>query len=170
MTVLSIILGIIMVIGGFSCMFTPLATFLFTGYFMCIMLLVYGIMGIIRGFRKEADVLEIVLCILAMIVGLISLFRPGATLVFDSLMISLISGWILLQGIVSIAIAIKMKGNGNRWIWGLISGILGVVLGIYSFLHPQLAAVTVGILIGLYFVETGINMIVLGTAISSIDQ
>lgn len=170
MTVLSIILGIIMVIGGFSCMFTPLATFLFTGYFMCIMLLVYGIMGIIRGFRKEADVLEIVLCILAMIVGLISLFRPGTTLVFDSLMISLISGWILLQGIVSIAIAIKMKGNGNRWIWGLISGILGVVLGIYSFLHPQLAAVTVGILIGLYFVETGINMIVLGTAISSIDQ
>ena len=31
MTVLSVIFGIILIIGGFSCMFTPLATLLATG-------------------------------------------------------------------------------------------------------------------------------------------
>ena len=45
MTVLSIILGVLLIIGGFSCMFTPLATFLSTGYFLAIMLLVYGAYG-----------------------------------------------------------------------------------------------------------------------------
>ena len=170
MAILSLILGVLMILAGFSCMFTPVATFLATGYYIGIMMLVYGIMGIVRGIRKEADTVEIVLSVLAAIVGLISLFRPGATLVFDGMMIFIISAWILLQGIGSIILAIRAKKAGSGWVWGLFSGILGVVLGIYSFMHPQVAAVTAGFLIGFYFVETGINMIVLSAAIKTTEE
>ncbi len=45
MSVLNIILGILLVIGGFSCMFTPFATFLSAGYYIAILLLVYGVFG-----------------------------------------------------------------------------------------------------------------------------
>lgn len=170
MTVLSVIFGIILIIGGFSCMFTPLATLLATGYIVGIMMLIYGIIGIARGFRKEADTLEVVLAVLAVIVGLVSMFRPGTSVVFDSIMIFVFSAWILLQGIGSIVMAIRARNDGGLWILGLISGILGVALGIYSFLHPTLAAVAVGILIGFYFVETGINMIVLSSVIDRIQD
>ena len=55
MTFISIILGVLMIIGGFLCMFTPMSTFLSTGYFLCVMMLVYGIVGIVRFIRKESD-------------------------------------------------------------------------------------------------------------------
>ena len=170
MMVLSIILGIILIIGGISCMFTPVTTFLATGYLMCAMMLIYGIVGIVRGIRKEAKAIEIVVSVLAIIVGLIALFRPGDTLVFDGVMVYMISAWILLKGIVSIVLAIQARKIDDYWFLGLISGILGVILGVYSFVHPQLVVVTTGILIGFYFIESGINMIVLSAFIDRISD
>ena len=87
MTAVSIILGVLMVLCGFSCMFTPLATFLSTGIFLCSLLLVYGIFGIVRFFRKEAGVPELVVSILAVIFGVICVIHPGETLIFDKLVL-----------------------------------------------------------------------------------
>ena len=159
MTVLSTIMGILLIIGGFSCMFTPLATVLQTGIFIGIMMLVYGITGIIRGFKNRATALEVIISVLALIVGLISIFRPGSTLVFDAIMLNMFAVWYIVQGVISIVAAIQVRKLFSGWILGLISGILGVVLGLYSFAHPMVTAVTVGILIGLYFVESGFNLI-----------
>lgn len=52
-------------------------------------------------------------------------------------------------------------------VWGLIVGILGVILGIYSFAHPMVTALTAGLLIGFYFIESGIDLIVLAVAVDS---
>jgi uncharacterized membrane protein HdeD (DUF308 family) len=109
MGIISVILGVLLVIGGFSLMFTPLATFLATGYILGILLLVYGIAGIIRCISHKADALEWILNILAVIVGLIALFRPGSTLVFDSLILVIIACWFLVQGVVQIVLAFKEK-------------------------------------------------------------
>ena len=51
MTVLTIILGVLMIFFGIFMMCTPLATFLSAGYFLGIMMFVYGIAGIIRAPR-----------------------------------------------------------------------------------------------------------------------
>jgi uncharacterized membrane protein HdeD (DUF308 family) len=169
MTVFSIILGVLLIIGGFSCMFTPLATFLSTGYFLGILMLVYGISGIIRGFQKKAQALEVVISVLAVIVGLISLFRPGSTLIFDQILIYVIASWFTLQGIFSIVLAFQVKEEKKGWYWGLIVGILGVIVGLYSFAHPIFTAVTAGILIGCYFVEAGFSMIMLAAAINEME-
>ena len=93
-TMIPIILGVLLVISGFSCMFTPLKTFFSTGYFLGIILLVYGIAGILRIISKKekADVLEWVMHILSIIIGLIALFRPGTTLVFDAMLLTIIAG------------------------------------------------------------------------------
>ena len=167
MGVLSVILGVLLIIGGFSCMFTPLATFLSTGYFLGIMMLVYGVGGIIRAVSHKADVLEWILNILAVIVGLIALFRPGSTLIFDSMILVIIACWFVVQGVIQIVLSFKAKSVVKGWYWGLIVGILGILVGIYSWFHPVLTAVTAGILIGLYFVESGISLIALGATIGS---
>lgn len=165
MTVVSIILGILLIIGGFSCMFTPLATFLYTGYFFTVMLFVYGVFGIFRFFNKQAGGLEFAVSILAVIIGIMSMVMPGQTLVFDRMVLYLISAWLLIQGIMSIVVSIQVRKVRKGWYWGLIAGIIGVILGIYSFAHPLLLAVTEGFLIGFFFLESGFDMIVLGCAI-----
>jgi uncharacterized membrane protein HdeD (DUF308 family) len=125
------------------------------------MMLFYGIVGLVRAFRRETDPLEIITSVLAIIVGLIALFRPGSSLVFDSMMINLTAAWFLVMGVVSIVVAFKLRRVVDYWWLGLISGILGVILGIYSFMHPSVVAVSSGILIGFHFIETGITMIVM---------
>ena len=165
MTVISVILGILLILGGFSCMFTPLATFLSTGYFFAILLLIYGIFGIVRFCKKQAGALELIISILAVIVGLVAVFRPGSTLIFDSMALYLIAAWLFIQGFLSIILSIKARKISKGWIWGLIVGVLGVIAGAYSWAHPLLTAVTAGVLIGFYFVQSGFDMIVLGCAI-----
>lgn len=170
MTVLSIILGVLLILGGIGCMFTPLATFLSTGYFLAIMLIVYGVAIIVRVCRKEAGALELVLAVLAILAGLLAIFRPGQTLVFDRLILYMIAAWMLVQGCVSLFMSIRVRHECPGWFWGVIVGVLGIILGIYSFAHPMVTALSTGILIGLYFIEMGIDTIVLGTAIGQIER
>lgn len=170
MTIVSIIFGILSIICGMLCMFTPLTTFLATGHLISIMLALYAIVGIVNAIRKRAGVLEIILSALSIILCIVSLFMPGSALVFNSLMLALASAWILAHGIISIILAIQVRKTNHSWFLGLISGILGVILGVYSILHPQMLALSAGMLIGFHFIETGINMIVLGTVIDEAED
>ena len=168
MMVVSIILGILLVIGGFSCLFTPLATFLSAGHFITILLLVYGVLGIVRFCTKKAGGLEFFVSILAVIAGVVALTRPGRELVNDRLLLYIIASWLFVQGAVSIILAIQARHERRGWFWGVIVGILGVLAGVYSFAHPILTAVTAGVLIGFYFIQTGFDMIVLGCAVGAV--
>ena len=124
MSVLNIIVGILLVIGGFSCMFTPFATFLSAGYYIAILLLVYGVFGLVRYFKKESGVLDLVVSILAVVVGIVCLVRPGKTLVIDSLVLTLVAVWMLIQGLVTIIMAFTVLGEQKGWFWGVIVGAL----------------------------------------------
>lgn len=170
MTVLSVILGVLLIFAGFSCMFTPLVTFLSTGYFITILLLVYGIMGIVRFCKKEAGGLELAVSILAVLTGVIALFRPGQTLIIDGMLLYFIAAWMLIQGVMSIVLSIRVRKESKGWFWGLIAGILGVIVGVISFSNPILTALGTGVMIGIYFIESGFDMIVLGCALGAMEN
>ena len=48
------------------------------------------------------------------------------------------------------------------WILHLIIGILGVLIGIYSFFHPMILGLSLawvlGLLVGVIFIQTGLSM------------
>ena len=160
MTVLFTILGVLLVIGGISCMFTPLATLLAAGYLIGILLLVYGIFGIVRAITEKGGALDWILSILALAIGLFSFFRPDASLgAYSGIIIVLLAGFFLVQGIVHIVTAIKTRFVNKNWVWSLIVGILAAILGIFCFVYPMFTAVTAGVLIGFFFVMMGISMI-----------
>ncbi len=165
MVILSIILGILLIIAGVSCAFTPLGTFMAAGYLICIVMLIFGIVGIVRGFQKKATALEVVVSVLALIVGIVALFRPGDKLVLDTIVLYLLSAWFVCVGVVSIVESVQDRGSG--WVLGLIIGIICVILGLYSFVHPMFTAVTAGILIGFFFIGTGISLISFSMAAGS---
>ena len=135
MTVLFIILGVLLVGLGFSCMFTPLLTFMDAGYFIVILVMVYGVFGIISAIRNR---------------------RFGIGFVFS----------IVVMGIVTIinAATVTRKIGSKVWILELIFGILALVIGCYSFFRPAALAISLGMLIGIFFIETGFTLMFRGIA------
>ena len=168
MNIVMIILGILMVLCGGSCIFTPILTFMQTGYFLMILLLVYGAAGIVKAISSKQYGVNFAFSIISVIVGIIIACVPGLALMTDGMLLYMMAGWFILQGIVSVAVSIKFKGaaGGKKWIWGLVLGIIGILLGIYTMVHPMLLAFTMGILIGVYFIESGISMIVLSSQVN----
>ncbi len=163
MAVLSIIVGIILSVGGVFCIFTPFATFMAAGYIIGIMLFIYGIIALIRSIQKRAGVLAYISSILAIFVGFLAVFRPGATLVFDYLILIFIAIWFIVQGIASIYISIRRRKELPGWGYGLASGIFGLAAGVISFIFPQVEMFAVGILIGIFLIETGLSLITVGS-------
>ena len=169
MTALSIVCGILLMITGISCMFRPASTFFNTGYFMVILFLVYGCIGIVNVVKKKAHPLNLVIDIPAVILGVIAIFRPGTSLLFDGFLIYLFATWFVLQGAVSLYVSYSSRDINSGWFWGAILGVLGIILGVYSYFHPMVSVVGIGILVGAYLMQTGLDMIVLAAADPSSD-
>lgn len=169
MKIFTIILGVIVAICGFSCMFTPVMTFLEAGYFLAILLLVYGISAIIKAVVEKTYGITLVFGILSTILGLVILVVPGLKLMTDGMLIYMMAFWFLAQGVMGIVMAFKQKkaAESKSWIWILVLGILAVLLGIYSLAHPSILVFTFGFLVGMYFIECGINMVVMAASDSS---
>lgn len=156
-----------MAICGVSCICTPVMTFLEAGYFLVILLLVYGIGAIVRGVMEKEYGMPFFFGILSVILGIVIMVVPGLKLMTDGMLIYLMAAWFLLQGVVGILVSLKQKklADNKGWIWTMVLGVLGVLLGLYSLVHPMLLAFTFGILVGIYFIESGISMIVLAVSV-----
>lgn len=166
MSVLTIIIGVLTIICGISLMCTPLMTFLSTGVFIIILFFVHGVVGIIRAIIDKQYGRKFVFAILSLILGILGLVIPGAAAMNNSIMLYMVAFWLVIRGVLTIIAAIDSKKAGattGMVFLGILLGILDIVLGIFSLVHPLVLAIGLGILIGLYFIESGVNMIVMGT-------
>ena len=161
MTVLFIILGILLVAGGFSCIFTPLLTFMSTGYYVVILIFVFSIFGIIKAIVEKRFGVNFGFSILSVLLGIVMLAFPGTLLFAEGVMLIMTAIWFVMMGIVTIinSVSVKKATGSAIWILPLIFGILDILVGCYSFFHPMVMAISLGILIGIYFIETGFTLI-----------
>ncbi len=166
MTVLFIILGILLIAGGFSCIFTPLLTFMNAGYFVVILITVFGIVGIIKAIAEKRFGVNFVFSILSVLLGIAMLVFPGSLLLAEGVMLIMTAVWFVLMGIVTISTAVTTtRATGSKiWILQLIFGILAVLVGAYSFFQPMIMALSLGVLIGIFFIETGFTLMFSGVA------
>jgi len=176
MVIASIIIGVIFIIGGIFCMTAPVETFLSIMSLFAAVLFVYGIFGVIRFFQKKARVPEFIVSILAAIIGFVYLFRPGNTpapgtmMGLDRTVLFLVAAWFLIKGCLSIYYSVRTRFVNSRWIFGFLTGLMSVILGIFSFVYPSIAASSVGILVGLWFIEAGIDFIAFGMTVGYVEN
>lgn len=156
-----------MIACGFSCMFTPLYTFLRMEYFIVILMLVFGIIGIIKSIAGKRFGVSFVFDILSVILGIVLLVFPGTLLFAESVSLIITAIWIMMMGIVTIFDSIKYTKplGGGMWILQLIFGILAILIGAYSFFNPLLLAISFGFMIGIFFIETGFTLMFSGAMI-----
>lgn len=170
MKVLTFILGILLAIAGVICLLNPGAAFIQTGYVIAIMLFVYGLAGLISVIARRARPAFLWASIPALIIGVISLFVPGDAKTIHVLLIYLLAFWFIVQGISSMYLSVRSRGFNSMWVLGLIVGIISVFLGTYTALHPLLGVFTIGILVGIFLIEAGIDMMVIGTTIGRVES
>ena len=162
---LIVIMSVLMIIGGFALMATPLITFISAGYFIITLFFIYGIFGVIRGISEKRYNKEFIFAAVSLVLGLIGLFVPGAAAMSNYVLLYMAACWFFIHGILTIVSAVENKKSGAETgavVLGVILGVLELITAVYSAIHPSVMAVSFGILIGLYFVESGIDAIVVG--------
>ena len=76
--------------------------------------------------------------IAAILLGLMLLTNPGATIVA---LTTFLGFYLLITGVL--ALVRVFADRSTSWVWSLLSGIVGILAGVFVLNHPMLAAVTV---------------------------
>jgi uncharacterized membrane protein HdeD (DUF308 family) len=89
--------------------------------------------------------------------GVLSVIWPGISLVT---LVLLFGAYALVDGVFALAAAIVGRGNGGlRW-WLVLVGLLGIGVGVATFLWPGLTALTLLYVIAGWIVATGLLQII----------
>ncbi len=99
--------------------------------------------------------------IAAILLGLMLLTAPGATLLA---LMTFLGFYLLVTGML--ALVRVFVDRSGAWVWSLLSGIVGILAGIFVLNHPLLAAVTVPtvliIILGLEALVMGVFEVIRG--------
>ena len=159
MKALSIFFGIILAIFGISMMCTPLLTYLSVGTYLAILILTHGVIGVINAIISNKYGLNLVYAVLSFLAGLLILTVPGILGFMELMGGFVMAAWIIIQGALGIVGCVTAKRNGRKLWWLiLIFGITTLLLGLYAFVHPLFSAAMSGFMVGLFFLQSGINM------------
>jgi uncharacterized membrane protein HdeD (DUF308 family) len=91
--------------------------------------------------------------LLALAVGLIALFDPGATL---AALILLLGAYFIVDGVFALIKAFGVMRSDRSWWLLLLSGVVSIIAGFVVFAWPGLTALTLGYLVGFWAIVTGI--------------
>ena len=176
--VVPVILGVLMIIAGVYCFFTPVETSTVIPFVLGIAMIVDGIGRIITWFdirefvRQNAWVL--VSAVVSLIFGLMLAFSPALQMSVGVFVIMLTGWWILALGVIRLVHAfhllrIKRASDGfgfgemigSNWWIALILGAVLTVFGLAVILNPMLGLGVIGVLLGCGIITAGVNLIYL---------
>ena len=99
------------------------------------------------------------LALLSFAAGVIALVWPGPTALVLTIWIA---AWAFITGIVEVAMTFGQgETAGERAMWAL-GGLISIALGIVLFLRPDIGAVSLATVFGLFSIVYGISAIVTG--------
>jgi len=97
--------------------------------------------------------------ILALALGVLAFAAPAPTL---AALIFVFAAYAIVDGIFAVAYGATATG-GPRWLL-VVGGVLGIAIGAYTFVSPQVTALALVLLIGSFAIVRGVAEV--GTAIS----
>jgi uncharacterized membrane protein HdeD (DUF308 family) len=126
---------------------------LITGFIV----LILGIGLILGGIAEMGEsagmgILEVILAVIALILGIGFIFNPGLFSFVAGLLVYIVGLFLIVAGIIGVI----SKAEGSRW-----NGVIAIIIGIIYLIVGVFIAnpVYLGILIGLWLLLTGILML-----------
>ena len=157
-SVLVLIMGIIMVAGGIYTWFHPLAALAALALILGIIFIVVGAGYLAAYFGGSRSGWYLAVGLLDIFVGIILVSYLRQTILALPFMFAF---WCLFTGVIQIAAAIQLKNSpmAKLWLWPLVAGIIGIIVGFWILFDPLAGAVTLTILLGVYLLVNGIATI-----------
>jgi len=153
--VVTIVLGMIAIAFPF---FASVASTLVLGWIF----IFAGIAQIVYAFQSRGAgqvAWKLILGCLYLFSGVLVLVKPLEGVLAFTLVLGVT---IFVQGIIQVAIAFQMRRISPNWGWMLVSGIIGIIFGIFIWSNfPSSAAWLIGTLIGVNLLFDGVWMLTL---------
>lgn len=168
MRIWTILSGILMVLTGAFCFMNPGQTFLSLAFVVGIVMVLNGLIHALayfigRGFYNKGDNNGWILtdALITLLLGILILCNQ---LVVDSAIPMVFGIWMLVSGILRVEASThinKQKKRSNFRIT-MATGLLTVFVGLFGFINPLVKWMTTAVLLGMFMVMQGINIIELG--------
>ncbi|MBQ8955661.1 MAG: DUF308 domain-containing protein [Lachnospiraceae bacterium] len=166
--VATIIIGVLLIIGGIWCMVTPLATDMALVWVFGVFMFAQAC-GEISTYadRKAAgyaDGFSLAMSIISLIFGIMLIFSWRMDIAAAEVLLFFVFFWLIVGGVMSIIGAIQV-GNalGLSPVWGVVMGIIMIIGGAFGVAHPLIGAISVGIIAGMDIIVSGIELIAIGS-------
>jgi len=99
--------------------------------------------------------------IAAIVFGVLVLMWPGKTVV---VLTYFIAAYALIDGIVALVYAFRLRPLFDRWWLLLIQGVVSVAFGVFAFMYPGLSLLYIVISVSLWMLLAGIALFMLARA------
>ena len=120
-----------------------------------------AIMDTVRAFsssRAGPVAGYLLLAVLSAVAGVVALIWPNITAL---VLVVWIAAWAIVTGVVEVALAFRQgETAGERAMWGL-TGLVSVALGVVLFIRPDIGALSLATVFGLFSIFSGISALML---------
>lgn len=165
----TIITGILLALAGIFCLANPGKAFASFAFILGLVMLISGVCSV-ASYVKNRGYFELSAWRLAdgVISIILSIMLLCNLLVTEAVIVLFFGMWVLFAGMMRIMEGFAMKRAGfHGWYWPLIPGGLCVVLGVFMFLNPLAAGLTLVILLGSVFILQGVGAVAAGVLMGS---
>ena len=175
MKTLAIITGVLTAIFGVIAFTMPLRVFLSLGWILGILILINGVETVIGAFSGKKDIWQCIFGIIIAIGGGTILFNTVSRVITDAILAYLAGFVIIAYGINAIISGCRnMKKSKSMGILAIICGVLSILAGAFSLMHPVITMITLGYIIAFNVIMQGINMIIMaifvGKAVKTVEE
>jgi len=95
--------------------------------------------------------------IIALLFGIMALISVEFTLLF---LVYLFGAYVLIDGIMAVIVSLQERKSTRAWLIVLLIGIVGIIVGILSFIHPGNVALVIFYLVALWLIVAGFFTII----------
>jgi uncharacterized membrane protein HdeD (DUF308 family) len=159
----AVVRGALAIVFGIIALTSPITTAIVLAIVIGVFAVVDGIIDLIDAIRHRGAPgvgLRVFLGVVSLLFGIIILVWPGKTLGF---MVVLIAIWSILIGVLQIVANVSIRKDAPRaWVWGAVSGAIGLVFGIVVLFNLGIGLVALIWLVGIWAIVFGLALIVLG--------
>ncbi|HCO68155.1 MAG TPA: hypothetical protein DIT04_10440, partial [Dysgonomonas sp.] len=168
----SLLVGVIAVILGIVCLFTPFATFTALTFLFIFAFLMGGIAEIVFALANKNSIHNWGWTLAVGIIDIVFAIILLMNLELAPLMLAyLIAFWIMLQSFWGIGMAFDLQSvRGSGWGWLLALSIMGVIASILLLFQPAVAGLFAAYIVAFGFLFYGIFRIYLAFRLKNIHN
>ncbi len=156
----------LVVLAGIASILFGLIAIFWTGLTLATLILLFGIFVIVIGVVMLVDALSdikvdplwwltMLLALFGIAIGIYLVMNPSAAV---TLFVALLVLYVFVQSIFSLVVASYAEKGDGRWLW-VVTGLVGIILGIFMIIYPITASLATVWVLGLYALVQGIMII-----------